>query len=269
MLFTSRNKWLIGFIVYSIIAFSFLLIANDNPILVLIKIPSFKTDVFFALLTTYFTGYYLSYISNRLDDIYRNGEIALRIRRQFIEGLMLPLLLVFILESIYLSYIHIPITTSSIWNLELPLVFLYLTIINGFYLVRYILNHKHDAEVVELNKENTTEFIIVQKGFVEEKIEISKCAFISSNNKLLWMTTLDGNEYRVEGTLKDWEPKLPSYFFKVNRQYIVSSKAIKSIELTSTRKLKINFIINQPKEIFVSKENATSFRKWWNEVSPH
>ena len=97
----------------------------------------------------------------------------------------------------------------------------------------------------------------------EEKVDVRNCAFIKSSNKILWLYTFDDNHFRLNGTLESWESRLASFFFKINRQYIVAPGAIKSVEQTSTRKLKVNLLLPQEDEIFVSKANASGFKNWW------
>jgi uncharacterized RDD family membrane protein YckC len=257
---------------YPIIALSFIFIANDNPFHLLIKLPSFKTDFLFALAVTFIVGLYLKWITHKLDKTIPRANFKERLKKQFIKGFIFPLIVSMLLELIYLYLINIPLSESSILNLELPLTILFLLLINFFYLGTYLYHNKIKEVVTIIEKESQetefVKFIFVQKGYSEEKVDIENCAFIKSSAKVLWLHTLNGETYRLNGTLEDWETKLAPTFFKINRQYLATARSIESIEHTDTRKIKVLFGFQQEEDVFVSKANATSFKKWWKKDSP-
>lgn len=256
-------------IIYLVIALSFVFIANDNSFNVLINTPTFYTDVLFSIIVTFATGYYLNTINNKLNQsISWYQSFKPRLLKQFLYGILIPLIIAMVLEILYLYSIHIPIRESAILNLELPLAFIFLTLINIAYLAIYLFQHKQ-TEIVTIKESIMPtcqlEYIIVQKGFLEDKIELNNCAFIVSANKLLWLHTFDGEKYRIQGTMEHWEEKLmKSNFYRINRQYITSLKAIQSVEQTETRKLKVNFVLPTD-EVYISKPNVSNFRKWWKQ----
>nr|MBP8904703.1 LytTR family transcriptional regulator [Paludibacteraceae bacterium] len=55
----------------------------------------------------------------------------------------------------------------------------------------------------------------------------------------------------------------PSEFFRANRQYIVSHKAIKDISIWFGSKLSINLIVTVPEKIIVSKARVAEFKVWY------
>ncbi|MEQ1553319.1 MAG: LytTR family DNA-binding domain-containing protein [Ferruginibacter sp.] len=264
--FNDKLLWLIS---YFIISLSFIFFANDNSLPVLVKMPLFYADILFAVSVTFTTGFYLKKLNEKLNKtISWQHSFKGRLLKQFLYGVLIPLFVAMALEVFYLYCINISIAKSAILNLELPLAFIFLVLINLVYLVTYLLKNKQKETVTEkvfVKSIEKLEFIKVQKGYVEEKIEINKCAYIKSANKLLWLQTFDGEKYRLQGTLEEWELKLStSNFYRINRQYLAASKAIKSVEQTATRKLKVNFILPS-EEVYISKPNVASFRQWWKQ----
>ena len=80
----------------------------------------------------------------------------------------------------------------------------------------------------------------------------------------MWLITFDGETFRVQGTMEEWGEKLKdSNFYRINRQYLSSFNAIKSIEQTETRKLKVNFVISLEDDVYISKPNIAFFKQWW------
>lgn len=262
------KEHILWLIFYPLAALSFIFFANDNPFLKLVQLPSFLTDIFFSLLLTFSTGIYVKWVTLRLDKKYSWQEhFKKRAWLQFLNGILLPLCGAMILEVLYLKSINIPLSSSSILHLELPLAFLLLSLSNSYYLTSYLFRYKK-VEILTVEKliqsnEKELVYIVVQKGYNELKIDINDCAFIKSSEKLLWLYTFNNDTYRLDGTLDEWEKKFPGNFFRINRQYLASAKAVQTVTTTETRKLKVDFIIPLDENIYISKANSTSFRKWW------
>lgn len=262
---------LICAMIYTFIAFSFIFIANDNSVYFLIENPTFYTDIVFSIILTFGVGYYLNTLNNKLDQRFPWFEtFKIRFYKQIGLGIILPFILAMLIELIYLRTINISFFESSMLNLEMPLAFIFLVLLNLISLVGYLFKNKQ-KETVFVNEQafvNPTkklEHINVQKGFTEEKIELQNCAFIMSKNKLIWLQTFDGEMYRLQGTLDEWEEKLRNAnYYRINRQYISSYKAIKSVEQTETRKLKVNFIFSTD-EVYISRTNIAKFKLWWKQ----
>lgn len=256
---------------YIAIALSFILVANENTFHFLLHAKSFYTDIFFSLLSTFGIGLYLKALNIKLDKKYPWYEMFKnRLFKQIILGIIIPLIFVMLLEIIYLKAINISFLESAMLNFEMPLAFIFLIMLNLVSLASYLFKNKH-KEPIFINEQvfvyppKNLEYINVQKGFLEEKIEVANCAYIMSANKLLWLHTFDGEKYRLQGTLEEWQGKLmSSNFYRINRQYLTAYKAIKNVEQTETRKLKVNFVL-PTEDVYISKPNAASFRKWWKQ----
>lgn len=270
----NRYNKLLWIIAYCLIAISFIFIGQGNTFDQLLKIPSFYSDLIFAITVTYIVGNYLRRLNNYLNSVCPWVGFKRRLPKQIFYGIVLPSGVAMILEIIYLQAIDIPFRDSSIINLELPLSLLFLTLINLLYFINYLLSIKNTktlliAEDSEPVFKSKLEFITIQSGAREEQIPIDTCAFIFSSNKLLWLQTFSGRQYRIQGTLEQWEEKLNDLnFYRINRQFLCTPKAIQSVEQTETRKLKVNFIIQSANEVYVSKPNTARFRQWWKNESP-
>ena len=258
----------IGWFIYPIFAVSFIFFANDNAFHKLIRLPSFKWDIVFSLVVVAIIGYYLAWLVRHLDkfkDLSWDDYFTKRLIIQSIYGIAIPLLLTLGFELVYLKSINIDLSQSSILNLELPLAFLYLFIINLLYYLNYVsvtyLKRLEEKDSYSLLSEK----IKISAGAKESLIPIKDIAFIKSEDKVLWLYTFEGKQLRINGTLKDWEIKLPTeFFYKLNRQIIAQRDAIKGIESTETRRLLI-MLTNRDDDIYLPKSKVTDFRKWWND----
>ncbi|NAS11952.1 LytTR family DNA-binding domain-containing protein [Poritiphilus flavus] len=122
-------------------------------------------------------------------------------------------------------------------------------------------NFKHKGEV---NK------ILVEHGEKTLEFEAGELAYLRSKNGVV--TILDQNlkEYTTNfGSLSEIEEQLPSTeFFKINRQYYINRKVIKSIKKDNNRKLKV--LLEKPYQgnessegLNVSRYKSVLFKRWY------
>ena len=75
--------------------------------------------------------------------------------------------------------------------------------------------------------------------------------------------TADGKQHPVDRTLdalsEQFDPKL---FFRANRQFIISRKAIKDVDLWFGSRLAVNLVLPVPERIVISKIKSPFFKKW-------
>lgn len=260
---------------YPIIAFLFVFIGTDYNFLEFYKIPWIQTDILFALAVTYAVGWYIKWIVIRLDEkLSWHSHFKARLLKQVVYGIAAPLCCAMLLEIVYLKAIGVALQSSAILTLELPLSFIFLLLLNLFYASSYLF-HTPKTNIVTILKEveqeaalNEPSYIIVQFGNEDRKIEIADCAYLKTASKIVWLYTTGGGQYRLTGNLEEWQEKLGDSFFRLNRQYLAALAAIKAVEQTETRKLKVHFHIAPAEDVFISKLNAPAFRKWWKAGCP-
>jgi DNA-binding LytR/AlgR family response regulator len=99
------------------------------------------------------------------------------------------------------------------------------------------------------------------KGF--HTLPIEEVAYFYIDNQLVFVKTNDNQRYAIDKTLDEMEKILnPKKFFRLNRQFIASVKAISIIHnyFNNTLKIDINPAID--KEIIVSRYNVKAFKEW-------
>lgn len=86
----------IGWIIYPILAVSFIFFANDNDFETLIQLPSFKWDMVFSLVVASVTGGYLAWLTRFLDKSKSwEKNFTKRATAQSLYGIATPLTFVF------------------------------------------------------------------------------------------------------------------------------------------------------------------------------
>lgn len=94
-------------------------------------------------------------------------------------------------------------------------------------------------------------------------VAMDDVAFFYTYAERVTLTTLDGTSYPVDKTLEALSGQLPtSKFFRANRQFIVSRKAVKDIAVWFGSRLALNLTIETPERIIISKARVPEFKSW-------
>ena len=102
--------------------------------------------------------------------------------------------------------------------------------------------------------------------YVKDKIiplSIQEIAFYYTRDERITVYTLDGREYPMEGSLDNLMGTLPeTLFFRANRQFIISRKAIGDISVWFGSRLSLNLTVKTPERIVISKARVPEFKRW-------
>ena len=96
-------------------------------------------------------------------------------------------------------------------------------------------------------------------------IATANIAYFYIDTKTVKAVALDEHTYYMSQTLDDIMLQLnPDDFFRANRQFIVSRKAIKDLTIWFGNKLSLNLIVKIPEEIIISKAKVSEFKNWFS-----
>ena len=94
-------------------------------------------------------------------------------------------------------------------------------------------------------------------------VKVEEIAFISTENSLTTITCLDGQRHSSNSSLDELYNSLdPMFFFRANRQHIISVKGIDEILRYGNNQLKIELNPPSKSTIIISKNKAAEFKKW-------
>lgn len=94
-------------------------------------------------------------------------------------------------------------------------------------------------------------------------IFVKDISFFYSENRISRAVMQNGTEHHLPFTLEELEEQLhPDHFFRANRQYLVNSNSIRSIQNCFNGKLKVIMQPTSREDILVSREKAGVFKKW-------
>ena len=111
-------------------------------------------------------------------------------------------------------------------------------------------------------REYRTRFLVKQ-GQRLLPIETDTIAYFFVDDGLSLFCTHDRNRHMVDYSLEDLEQMLdPKAFFRVNRQFILSVRAVAQIHTHFNGKLKLHLSPPTDKEVMVSRERVNDFKDW-------
>lgn len=99
-------------------------------------------------------------------------------------------------------------------------------------------------------------------------VKIEDVAYFYTSEERVTLTTLTGESYPVDRTLESLSQQLPdTKFFRANRQFIVSRRAVKDIAVWFGSRLSLNLTVETPERIIISKARVPEFKQWLQTLS--
>jgi two-component system LytT family response regulator len=93
-----------------------------------------------------------------------------------------------------------------------------------------------------------------------------RIAYVCSEYKMAKIVTFDQQSYVLDMSLDELSKQLdPRYFFRANRQFLLSHKAIDYISFWFGSKLCVNLTVPAPEKIIVSRARAANFKTWYTQ----
>ena len=88
-------------------------------------------------------------------------------------------------------------------------------------------------------------------------------AFCYTSNERVTAHCFNGESYPIDYTLEALQGLLPAHrFFRANRQYIISRKAVHDISVWFGSRLSVNLTVEMPEKLIVSKARVGEFKSW-------
>ncbi len=107
------------------------------------------------------------------------------------------------------------------------------------------------------------ERFVIRVGEHLRSVEASDISFFFSLEKATYAQTGDHRKHLLDYTLDQLEVLLdPSLFFRINRKYIVSLKAIHDMLTHSNSRLRLTLRGSDDQDVIVARERVSEFRAW-------
>jgi two-component system response regulator LytT len=104
---------------------------------------------------------------------------------------------------------------------------------------------------------------LVNKGDVLLPVTVAETAYFYAEDKAVFLVSADNKKYLINYSLDELEDKLdPKLFFRVNRQFICSIKAISKAHNYFNYRLKLALQPEPGTDVIVSKSRTGEFKEW-------
>ena len=118
-------------------------------------------------------------------------------------------------------------------------------------------------EVAQKQKAQAQQVFLVHFRDKIIPLQINDIAFFHTSEERVMAYCFNGSKYQVDLTLETLQSKLPSeLFFRANRQFIISRKAVKDISVWFGSRLTVNLTIEAPERLVVPKARVHEFKGW-------
>lgn len=115
----------------------------------------------------------------------------------------------------------------------------------------------------EKQNHHKTHFLIPHKDKLIP-LNINDIAYVMAEYKVARVVTFNKQSYSLDYSLDELMRSLdPSQFYRINRQYIISHKAIEDISIWFTGKLSVNLSVQVPERILASRARVSDFKAWY------
>lgn len=126
---------------------------------------------------------------------------------------------------------------------------------------RTMLNNIEEA-VKLLTRKYKSRFV-VKVGEHLRTIETDNVHFFYSHEKVTFCVTSDGRKHILDFTMEQLEEMTdPEVFFRINRKYLISAKAVSDIISYTNSRLKLVISTSKDTDIIVARERVQDFRNW-------
>jgi len=199
---------------------------------------------------------------------------------QLLLGAALPGLLVFFLMFLYFKYLISVSIFETPWLLiEYRVTFLFLFMINGYYLGHYFYLRFRKAEQQSTALEAAfrphtvtgqeelpsapVQSLIAVKGAKNIPVPVENIAYCYVRDENYYLKTFDEQQFMIPHTLDELESMLPvANFFRLNRQLVAHFKACAAFKNIENGKLELTIKPPFPEPVVVSQKKAAAFKEW-------
>ncbi len=125
-----------------------------------------------------------------------------------------------------------------------------------------VLQAKIDLLATEMTPQYAERFLI-RTGQTYRVVELKDVSYFVSEDKISFAVKQDGKRYALDFTMDKLETMLdPKHYFRLNRQFITSLKAIEEMTAYSKSRVKVKLLPLSKEDAVVSSERTSDFKRW-------
>jgi uncharacterized membrane protein len=260
-------------------------LGRDESLFVRITTSSFYIDLLGGFIISLLLWEYIRFVTRKLDNHFDwiSNSIQ-RISLQLILGVMAPVMLCFVFTLYFMKLAYQQDIFKTSWlTSEFYAVILIIILINLIYFTWWLfLNWQESQEKqtvpsellqtnglpveqmpVEQTPVLTAATIEVSKGNVNFLLLPEEIAFVILDGSYSFVRTHTDQSFVTTYALDELFKKLgEAYFFRANRQSIISRKSCKAYKSIENGKIEVELVPSCKVPVIISQKRAKDFRKW-------
>ncbi len=124
------------------------------------------------------------------------------------------------------------------------------------------INYSELAKHLQNNQPKGIKRFLIRMGKNLRTVEIEDVVYFYTENKITFLISKEGKRYPIDFSLEKLEEELDTdAFFRINRQFIISIKAISKMVAVSKSRVKV-YLEPEAMETIVSTERSGRFKRW-------
>jgi len=124
------------------------------------------------------------------------------------------------------------------------------------------IDYKELAKLLQKDQSKKIKRFLIRKGKHLRTVEIEDAVYFYTENKITFLISKEGKRYSIDYSLEKLEEELDTnIYFRINRQFIISIKAISKMVAVSKSRVKV-YLEPETMETIVSTERSGRFKKW-------
>ena len=128
---------------------------------------------------------------------------------------------------------------------------------------RLLVDMNELMQMIAPRKQYYRERFSVTVGEKMRTVDVTDVAYFFSASSITFMVTNTNNQYSLDQSIDKLSTELnPDRFFRINRQYLISHKAITNVHIYPKSRLKVELNPTVKEMVFVSLDKVTDFKKW-------
>ncbi len=199
-----------------------------------------------------------------LDRVYPYEKgILRRIILQTITTTFLGLLIISVLTELTSLIARGELVNRNFYTNALFIISIWFFVVNGIYVM---LHFYHKWRGFQEQERLIKEGLRVKVGNKDIRLLMDDILGVKVEGEYIVIVDQKKNKYYLDDSLNDMEKKLPpSYFFRLNRQFILHRQAITGFNRLDHGKISAILSISSdfPDQITVSREKAATFKRWF------
>ena len=115
----------------------------------------------------------------------------------------------------------------------------------------------------EIENRNEVKKLLIMLADKFYPLPVEDICYLYTTQEKVTAYTFDGKTHPVDRTLDTLCEQLDNRnFFRANRQFIISRKSVRDVDLWLGNRLSVNLLLPVPERIIISKVKTPIFKKW-------